>query len=85
MLQVKLLDMRITFAIIESEKQQIPCIAHNLFGFDFWFFMKGFSATFWCSKELSVAGTNLTNLNFSSLKSEIKFIDSLKYCQRSLA
>ena len=71
--------------VIESEKQQIPCIAHNLFGFDFWFFMKGFSTTSWCSKELSAGGTNLTNLNFSSLKSEIKFIDSLKYYQRSLA
>ena len=71
--------------VIESEKQQIPCIAHNLFGFDFWFFMKGFSTRSWCSKELSAGGTNLTNLNFSSLKSEIKFIDSLKYYQRSLA
>ena len=71
--------------VIESEKQQIPCIAHNLFGFDFWFFMKGFSTTSWCSKELSAGGTNLTNLNFSSLKSKIKFIDSLKYYQRSLA
>ena len=71
--------------VIESEKQQIPCIAHNLFGFDFWFFMKGFSTTSWCSKELSAGGTNLTNLNFSSLKREIKFIDSLKYYQRSLA
>ena len=47
--------------------------------------MKGFSTTSWCSKELSAGGTNLTNLNFSSLKSEIKFIDSLKYYQRSLA
>ena len=70
--------------VIELEKQEIPCIAHNLFGFDFWFFMKGFSTTSWCSKELSAGGTNLTNLNFGNLKSEIKFIDSLKYYQRSL-
>ena len=47
--------------------------------------MKGFSTTSWCSKELSAAGTNLTNLNFSNLKGYIKFIDSLKYYQRSLA
>ena len=47
--------------------------------------MKCYSTTSWCSKKLSARGTNLTNLNFSSLKSEIKFIDSLKYYQRSLA
>ena len=47
--------------------------------------MKGFSTTCWCSKELSAAGTNLANLNFGNLRGEIKFIDSLKYYQRSLA
>ena len=47
--------------------------------------MKCYSTTSWCSKKLSAGGTNLTNLNFSSLKSEIKFIDSLKYYQHSLA
>ena len=51
---------------------------------ELWFFMKGFSKTSWCSKELSAGGTNLTNLNFANLRSEIKFIDSLKYYQRSL-
>ena len=71
--------------VIELEKPEIPCIAHDLFGFDFWFFMKGFSTTSWCSVQLSAGGTNLTNLNFSNLKSETKFIDSLKYYQRSLA
>ena len=71
--------------VVELEKQEIPCIAHNLFGFDFWFFMKGFSTTSWCSKELSAGGTNLTNINFANLRGEVKFIDSLKYYQRSLA
>ena len=60
-------------------------LAHNLFGFDYWYFMKGFSTTSWCTKELSAGGTNLTNLNFSNIKGEIKFMDSLKYYQRSLA
>ena len=71
--------------VIELENPEIPCIAHNLFGFDFWIFMKGFSATAWRSKELSAGGTNLTNLNYSSIRGEIKFIDSLKCYQRSLA
>ena len=47
--------------------------------------MKGFSTTSWCTKELNAGGTNLTNLNFANLRGEIKFIDSLKYYQRSLA
>ena len=71
--------------VVELEKPEIPCIAHNLFGFDFWFFMKSFSTTSWCSAQLTAGGTNLTNLNFGNLRSEIKFIDSLKYYQRSLA
>ena len=71
--------------VIELEKAEIPCIALNLFGFDFCYFMKGFSTTSWCSKELSAGGTNLTNLNFANIRGEIKFIDSLKYYQRSLA
>ena len=71
--------------VIELENPEIPCVAHNLFGFDFWFFMKGFSTTAWRTKELSAGVTNLTNLNCSSIRGEIKFIDSLKYYQRSLA
>ena len=71
--------------VTELEKVEIPCIAHNLFGFDFWYFMKGFSLTSWCTKELSAGGTNLTNLNFANIRGEIKLIDTLKYYQQSLA
>ena len=42
-------------------------------------------ASAWCSKELKVVGKNLTHINFSNTKGEIKFIDSLKYYQKSLA
>ena len=38
-----------------------------------------------CSKELNIGGTNLTQINFSNITGEIKFIDSLKYYQKSLA
>ena len=54
--------------VIELENPEIPCVAHNLFGFDFWFFLKGFSTTAWRTKELSAGGTNLTNLNCSSIR-----------------
>ena len=71
--------------LIECEKPEIPCFAHNLFGFDFFYFVKGFSTSAWCSKELNIGGTNLTRVNYASINSEIKFIDSIKYYQRSLA
>ena len=31
--------------LIECQKPEIPCFAHNLFGFDFFYFVKGFSST----------------------------------------
>ena len=37
-----------------------------------------------CSKELNIGGTNLTQINFSNITEEIKFIGSLKYYQKSL-
>ena len=63
----------------------IPVIAHNLFGFDLYYIIKGYIASAWCSKELNIGGTSLTQINFSNITGEIKFIDSLKYYQNSLA
>ena len=63
---------------------EIPVIAHNLFGFDLYYFIKGFIASAWCSKELKNVENNLTHINFSKIAGEIKFIDSLKYYQKSL-
>ena len=71
--------------LIECEKTEIPCFAHNLFGFDFFYFVKGFATSVWCCKELKVGRANLTRVNYASIKGEIKFIDSTKYYQRSLA
>ena len=34
---------------------------------------------------LNIVGTNLTQISFSNITGEIKFIDSLKYYQKSLA
>ena len=70
--------------VVELQNEEIPVIAHNLFRFDYWFFLKGYSTTAWTTKELCAGGNNLTNLNFSSIRGEIKFIDTIKYYQRSL-
>lgn len=53
--------------------------AHNFFGFDFSFVVRGMRLAVWKSKELNVGGCNLTNINFANLGNVIKFIDTVKY------
>ena len=70
--------------VTKKDGPDIPVIAHNLFGFDLYYFTKGYIASAWCSKELNIEKRNLTQINFSNIIGEIKFIDSLKYYQKSL-
>ena len=72
-------------ARVKENNIEIPLIAHNQFIFDLHDFIKGSIASAWCSKELKIRGNNLTHINFSNIAGEIKFIDSLKYYQKSLA
>ena len=72
-------------ARVKENNIEIPIIAHNQFIFDLYDFIKGYIASAWCSKELKIRGNNLTHINFSNIAGEIKFIDSLKYYQKSLA
>ena len=71
--------------VTEKSDPNILVIAHNLFSFDLYYFIKGYIASAWCSKQSNIGGTNLTQINFSNITGEIKFIDSLKYYQNSLA
>ena len=71
--------------VTEKTEPDISVIAHNLFGFDLYYFIKGYIASAWCSKELNIGGNNLAHINFSNITGEIKFIDSWKYYQKSLA
>ena len=48
------------------------------------FLLKGFRATAWSTKHINIGGTNLTNINFANIGGEAKFIDTLKYYQKSL-
>ena len=59
-------------------------MAHNLFGFDLYYVIKGYVASSWCSKEIKSDGSNLTCISLSSITGEVKFIDTLKYYQKSL-
>ena len=47
--------------------------------------MKTYIASAWCSKALNIGGNNLTQANFGNKSGEIRLIDSLKFCQRSLS
>ena len=49
------------------------------------FRLKGLQATAWNTKDINIAGTNLTNINFAKISGETKFIDTLKYYQKSSA
>ena len=70
--------------VTEKSAPDIPVIAHYLFGFDLYYIIKGYIASAWYSKKLNIGGTSLTQINFSNITGEIKFIDSLKYYQKSL-
>ena len=45
-------------AYFEETTSQIPFIAHNVFGFDLFYWIKTYIASAWCSKELNIAGNN---------------------------
>ena len=48
------------------------------------YFIKGYRASLWGSKDLNFGGNNLTNINFGNIRNEIKFMDTLQYYQKSL-
>ena len=69
---------------VRKNKNQISVIAHNLF-FLIFFFLKGLKLGVSRTRNLSIVGTNLTNINFANISDQIKFIDTLKYYQQSLS
>ena len=69
---------------VEKSAGEIPFTAQTFFGFDLFYFLKTYTASAWCSKELNIGGTNLTHTNFGNINNKIKLIDSLKFYRRSL-
>ena len=63
----------------------ISVIAHNLFGFDFFFFLKGIRLIVWKTTNLSIGGSNLTQINYANISEQVKFTHTMKYYQQSLA
>ena len=63
----------------------IPVFTHNQFRFDFFLFLKGIRPSVWETSGISIGGKNPTNVNFAIIRNQVKFIDTLKYFQQSLA
>ena len=61
------------------------CIAYNLSGFDFFFLSKWIKLSCWETEDVNIRGANLANTNFVTICSQVKFIDTKKYFQTSLA
>ena len=80
--------MHITFAmqnLLRKLNHIFLLLLIIFFGFDLYYSIKGYIRPAWCSKQLNIGGNNLTQINFSNITGEIKFIDSLKYYQKSLS
>ena len=63
----------------------IPVFAHNQFRFDFFLFLKGLRPSVWETTDIAIGGKNPTDVNFAIIKNQVRFIDTVKYFQQSLA
>ena len=69
---------------VRENKREFSFIEHNFYGFDMYFFIRGYRATAWNSKELNIGGMGLTTISFANINNTHKYIDTLKYYQQSL-
>ena len=70
---------------VREQKKTISVIAHNLFRFDFFFFLKGIRADSWRTRDINIGGKNPTDINFARIGNQVVLIDTVKYFQQSLA
>ena len=70
---------------MRENKLFIPLIGHNFLGFDIYYMVKGYRSSVWGANEMRMGGTNLINMNFANISTQLKIIDTLKYYQTSLA
>ena len=69
---------------VRENQYKIPVVSHNLFKFDFFFFLKGLRAAVWGTKDIGIGGRNATDINFANTGNQIMFLDTIKYFQQSL-
>ena len=70
---------------IRENQLFVPLIGHNILGFDIYYMVKGYRSSVWGTNDFKMGGTNLINVNFAHISTQVKIIDTLKYYQTSLA
>ena len=68
---------------IRENQDIFSCVAHNIFGFDIYVFLKGITVPVWDTKDINIGGSGLTTINFANI-GEVKLIDTMKYFLTSL-
>ena len=71
--------------LTEKKWQYFSCVFHNRFRFDMTFLAKGLWHSLWQTQDVSLSGSGLTTLKSYTLGRHVKFIDSVKYYQQTLA
>ena len=76
-----------TFCNLEVRENyyDIPNVAHNQFRFDFFFFMQGYRPTVWETTDIAIGAKTPSNVTFAMIRGQVRFIDTIKYFQQSLA
>ena len=59
-------------------------MAHNSFGFEFYFILRGIRVPVWKTKKVNIGGSNLTDINFANFGNQVKLINIMKYQQSLL-
>lgn len=49
------------------------------------FLVKAIRLSVWKTRDLSIGGSNVTNVNFVNIGDQVKFVQTLKYYKQSLA
>ena len=69
---------------LKQNQNSFSSIAHNFFGFNIFFLIKGIRFLVWQTRDVNIGRSGLTNINFANIGSQVKSIDPIKYYQASL-
>ena len=69
---------------VRGNKYFLRLFAQNLLELDLFFAVKGIKLCVSRTKNLSISGSNLTNINYTNISDQVKFTDIMKYYQQSL-
>ena len=60
---------------VRENQNLLSCIAHNVFGFDMFFLLKGIRLSVWGTQNVKIGRTGVTNINFAGISDQVKFIN----------